>query len=81
MKGSGAITQGTTVLLAASRQQPRDANLQDSLAEFCAAQGLRAQALAAYRQALLFDPCYPGAVAAKAAILQLGGEAPAVAVP
>lgn len=69
------------MLLAASRQQSHDANLQDSLAEFYAEQGLRAQALAAYRQALLFDPRYQGAVAAKAAILQLGGNAPAVAVP
>lgn len=69
------------MLLAANRQRPRDSNLQDSLAEFYAAQGLRAQALAAYRQALLFDSRYPGAVAARAVRLQLGGNAPAVATP
>ena len=81
LKGSGAIAPGTAVLQAAVRLHPRDANLQDSLAEFYAAQGLRAQAVAAYRQALLSDPRYPGAVGAQAAIVQLGGEAPAVATP
>ena len=43
-------------------------------------QWLRAQALAAYGQALRLDPRYPGAAGAKAAMRQLGGES-AVATP
>ena len=79
LQGSGAIAQGTAVLQAAVQLHPRDANLQDSLAELYAAQGLRDQAVAAYRQALLLDPGYPGAGGAKAAIRRLEGEAKALA--
>ncbi|MGK5030367.1 serine hydrolase [Janthinobacterium sp. MDT1-19] len=79
LKGSGAVAQGMAVLQAAVSLHPRDANLQDSLAEFYVEQGLRPQAVAAYRQALQLDPRYPGAVGAKAAILRLGGETKALA--
>ena len=79
LKGSGAVAQGMTVLQAAVSLHPRDANLQDSLAEFYVEQGLRPQAVEAYRQALRLDPRYPGAVGAKAAIIRLGGETKALA--
>jgi CubicO group peptidase (beta-lactamase class C family) len=78
LKGSGGVAQGMAVLQAAVSLHPRDANLQDSLAEFYVEQGLRPQAVEAYRQALQLDPRYPGAVGAKAAILRLGGTAPAL---
>lgn len=74
LKGSGAVAQGMAVLQAAVSLHPRDANLQDSLAEFYVEQGLRPQAVAAYRQALQLDPRYPGAVGARAAIIRLAGE-------
>ncbi|UQV44930.1 serine hydrolase [Janthinobacterium lividum] len=79
LKGSGAVAQGMAVLQAAASLHPRDANLQDSLAEFYVEQGLHTQAVAAYRQALQLDPRYPGAVGAKAAILRLGGGTQALA--
>ncbi|TNC76603.1 hypothetical protein FHI69_13670 [Janthinobacterium lividum] len=79
LKGSGAVAQGMAVLQAAVSLHPRDANLQDSLAEFYVEQGLRPQAVEAYRQALRLDPRYPGAVGAKAAIIRLGGETKALA--
>ncbi|SDH91546.1 serine hydrolase [Janthinobacterium sp. YR213] len=79
LKGGGAVSQGMAVLQAAVSLHPRDANLQDSLAEFYMEQGLRPQAVAAYRQALQLDPRYPGAVGAKAAIIRLGGETKALA--
>ncbi|WP_099664870.1 serine hydrolase [Janthinobacterium sp. 13] len=79
LKGSGAVAQGMAVLQAAASLHPRDANLQDSLAEFYVEQGLRPQALEAYRQALQLDPRYPGAVGARAAIIRLGGETKALA--
>ncbi|PKV42948.1 CubicO group peptidase (beta-lactamase class C family) [Janthinobacterium sp. 61] len=79
LKGSGAVAQGMAVLQAAASLHPRDANLQDSLAEFYVEQGLRPQAVAAYRQALQLDPRYPGAVGARAAIIRLGGETKALA--
>ncbi|NHQ90404.1 serine hydrolase domain-containing protein [Janthinobacterium lividum] len=79
LKGSGAVAQGMAVLQAAVSLHPRDANLHDSLADFYVEQGLRPQAVAAYRQALQLDPRYPGAVGAKAAIIRLGGEARALA--
>ncbi|WP_180977535.1 serine hydrolase domain-containing protein [Janthinobacterium sp. ROICE36] len=79
LKGSGAVAQGMAVLQAAVSLHPRDANLQDSLAEFYVEQGLRPQAVAAYRQALQLDPRYPGAVGARAAIIRLGGETKALA--
>jgi CubicO group peptidase (beta-lactamase class C family)/Flp pilus assembly protein TadD len=79
LKGSGAVTQGMAVLQAAVSLHPRDANLHDSLAEFYVEQGLRPQAVEAYRQALQLDPRYPGAVGARAAILRLGGETKALA--
>ena len=78
LKGSGAVAQGMAVLQAAASLHPRDANLHDSLAEFYVEQGLRPQAVAAYRQALQLDPRYPGAVGARAAILRLGGETKAL---
>ena len=78
LKGSGAVAQGMAVLQAAVSLHPRDANLHDSLAEFYVEQGLRPQAVAAYRQALQLDPRYPGAVGARAAILRLGGETKAL---
>jgi len=71
LKGSGGVAQGMAVLQAAVSLHPQDANLQDSLAEFYVEQGLRPQAVEAYRQALRLDPRYPGAVAAKAAIIRL----------
>ena len=71
LKGSGAVAQGMAVLQAAVSLHPRNANLQDSLAEFYVEQGLRPQAIEAYRQALQLDPGYPGAVGAKAAIIRL----------
>ncbi|MGK5080359.1 serine hydrolase [Janthinobacterium sp. HLX7-2] len=77
LKGSGAVAQGTAVLQAAVRLHPRDANLQDSLAEFYAEQGLHKQAVEAYQQALLRDPRYSGAAAARAAIIRLGSVADA----
>ena len=80
LQGEGAIGPATAVLQAAVRLHPRDANLHDSLGELYAEQGLRAQALAAYGQALRLDPRYPGAAGAKAAMRQLGGES-AVATP
>lgn len=79
LKGSGAVTQGMAVLQAAVSLHPRDANLHDSLAEFYVEQGLRPQAVEAYRQALQLDPRYPGAVGARAAITRLGGETKALA--
>lgn len=79
LKGSGAVAQGAAVLQAAASLHPRDANLQDSLAEFYVEQGLRPQAVEAYRQALRLDPRYPGAVGARAAIIRLGGETKALA--
>lgn len=79
LKGSGAVAQGMAVLQAAVSLHPRDANLQDSLAEFYVEQGLHPQAVAAYRQALQLDPRYPGAVGARAAIIRLGGETKALA--
>jgi CubicO group peptidase (beta-lactamase class C family)/tetratricopeptide (TPR) repeat protein len=79
LKSSGAVTQGMAVLQAAVSLHPRDANLHDSLAEFYVEQGLRPQAVEAYRQALQLDPRYPGAVGARAAILRLGGETKALA--
>jgi CubicO group peptidase (beta-lactamase class C family) len=79
LKGSGAVAQGMAVLQAAASLHPRDANLHDSLAEFYVEQGLRPQAVAAYRRALQLDPRYPGAVGARAAILRLGGETKALA--
>lgn len=79
LKGSGAVAQGMAVLQAAASLHPRDANLQDSLAEFYAEQGLRPQAVQAYQQALQLDPRYPGAVGARAAIIRLGGETKALA--
>ena len=79
LKGGGAVAQGMAVLQAAVSLHPRDANLQDSLAEFYVEQGLRPQAVEAYRQALRLDPRYPGAVGAKAAIIRLGGETKALA--
>ncbi|MGV8869085.1 MAG: serine hydrolase [Janthinobacterium svalbardensis] len=79
LKGSGAVAQGMAVLQAAASLHPQDANLQDSLAEFYVEQGLRPQAVEAYRQALRLDPRYPGAVGAKAAILRLGGTTQALA--
>ena len=79
LKGSGAVAQGMVVLQAAVSLHPRDANLQDSLAEFYVEQGLRPQAVEAYRQALQLDPRYPGAVGARAAIIRLGGETKALA--
>ena len=79
LKGSGAVAQGVAVLQAAASLHPRDANLQDSLAEFYVEQGLHVQALAAYRQALQLDPRYPGAVGARAAIIRLGGTAQVLA--
>lgn len=79
LKGSGAVAQGMAVLQAAVSLHPRDANLQDSLAEFYVEQGLRPQAVEAYRQALQLDPRYPGAVGARAAIIRLGGETKALA--
>ncbi len=78
LKGSGAVAQGMAVLQAAVSLHPRDANLQDSLAEFYVEQGLHPQAVAAYRQALQLDPRYPGAVGARAAIIRLGGETKAL---
>ena len=77
-KGSGASASGMALLAAAVRLHPRDANLQDSLGDFLAGQGLRAQALQAYRQALLLDPGYPGAASARAAIARLDGGAEAL---
>ena len=71
LKGSGAVAQGMAVLQAAASLHPRNANLQDSLADFYVEQGLRPQAIEAYRQALQLDPGYPGAVGAKAAIIRL----------
>ena len=71
LKGSGAVAQGMAVLQAAVSLHPRNANLQDSLAEFYVEQDLRPQAVEAYRQALQLDPGYPGAVGAKAAIIRL----------
>ncbi|APA69402.1 serine hydrolase domain-containing protein [Janthinobacterium sp. 1_2014MBL_MicDiv] len=79
LKSGGAVTQGMAVLQAATTLHPRDANLQDSLGEFYVEQGLRAQAVEAYRQALRLDPRYPGAVGATAAIARL--EAPPAAAP
>jgi len=79
LKSSGAVTQGMAVLQAAVSLHPRDANLHDSLAEFYVEQGLRPQAVEAYRQALKLDPRYPGAVGARAAIIRLGGETKALA--
>ncbi|MGK5043473.1 serine hydrolase [Janthinobacterium sp. GB1R12] len=79
LKGCGAVTQGMAVLQAAVSLHPRDANLHDSLAEFYVGQGLRPQAVEAYRQALQLDPRYPGAVGARAAIIRLGGETKALA--
>ena len=79
LKGGGAVAQGMAVLQAAVSLHPRDANLQDSLAEFYVEQGLHPQAVAAYRQALQLDPRYPGAVGARAAIIRLGGETKALA--
>ncbi|WP_219135669.1 serine hydrolase [Janthinobacterium sp. UMAB-60] len=71
LKGSGAVAQGMAVLQAAVSLHPQNANLHDSLAEFYVEQGLRPQAVAAYRQALQLDPSYPGAEGAKAAIIRL----------
>ena len=71
LKGSGAVAPGMAVLQAAVSLHPRDANLHDSLAEFYVEQGLRPQAVEAYRQALQLDPSYPGAVGARAAIIRL----------
>jgi len=79
LKGSGAVAQGMAVLQAAVSLHSRDANLQDSLAEFYVEQGLRPQAVEAYRQALQLDPRYPGAVGARAAIIRLGGTTQALA--
>lgn len=79
LKGGGAVAQGMAVLQAAVSLHPRNANLHDSLAEFYVEQGLRPQAVEAYRQALQLDPRYPGAVGAKAAIIRLGGETKALA--
>ncbi|MGK5038017.1 serine hydrolase [Janthinobacterium sp. LB3P118] len=79
LKGGGAVAQGMVVLQAAVSLHPREANLQDSLAEFYVEQGLRPQAVEAYRQALQLDPRYPGAVGARAAIQRLGGETKALA--
>lgn len=79
LKGSGAVAQGMAVLQAAVSLHPQNANLHDSLAEFYVEQGLRPQAVEAYRQALQLDPRYPGAVGARAAILRLGGETKALA--
>ena len=73
LKGGGAVAAGASVLQAAVRLHPQDANVQDSLAEFYSEQGLRAQALQAYRQALRLDPRYPGAAGARSAIVRLGG--------
>ncbi|WP_332861961.1 serine hydrolase [Janthinobacterium svalbardensis] len=71
LKGSGAVAPGMAVLQAAVSLHPQNANLHDSLAEFYVEQGLRPQAVAAYRQALQLDPSYPGAEGAKAAIIRL----------
>ena len=79
LKGSGAVAQGMAVLQAATSLHPRDANLHDSLAEFYVEQGLRPQAVEAYRQALRLDPRYPGAAGARAAIMRLGSEPKALA--
>ena len=73
LKGGGAVAAGASVLQAAVRLHPQDANVHDSLAEFYSEQGLRAQALQAYRQALRLDPRYPGAAGARSAIVRLGG--------
>lgn len=71
LKGSGAVAHGSAVLQAAIELHPHEVNLQDSLAEFYVEQGMQAQAVAAYQQALRLDPAYPAAAAARAAIARM----------
>jgi tetratricopeptide (TPR) repeat protein len=71
LKASGAVAAGTALLQAAIQLHPRVANLQDTLGSFYVEQGLRAQAVQAYQQALRLDPAYANAAGARAAIVSL----------
>jgi len=71
LNAGGAAAAGTALLQAAIQLHPDVANLHDTLGSFYVEQGLRAQAVQAYRQALRLDPAYPGADGARAVIARL----------